>query len=272
MSICPSHRPAGRPVRQTSTAVRFVATRADPVPTGSRAAIGCSLSRHDSNMERYALTEQCWTDASCLPNERREDRAAVPGGHVVLRVILAQDAPAARAVMTSTTGFTKTRVGASIPCAVVGEVIAASSSGLSLGTIVMSWALGGVRRRSGGAEVPRRARPSPGAQPRPERPDGLLRGDTYRRTTTGQTVVVSAASGDVGHIAGQISRLAGRVPLASPVQTAKHQRLEADYKFTGTVIIARRRSSAICVRRATKPVCTCSQTTSADRFSTRCCP
>lgn len=65
----------------------------------------------------------------------------VPEGHVVLRVILAQVAPAGRAVMTNTTGLTATRVGDGILCAVVGEVITASSSGPPLGTIVMSYEL-----------------------------------------------------------------------------------------------------------------------------------
>ena len=48
----------------------------------------------------------------------------VPDGHVVLRVTLAQIAPAARAVMTTTTGFDQTKVGDGILCAVVGEVVA----------------------------------------------------------------------------------------------------------------------------------------------------
>lgn len=57
----------------------------------------------------------------------------VPDGHVVLRVILAQIAPAARAVMTSTTGFDQTEVGDGILCAVVGEVVATSSGSPALG-------------------------------------------------------------------------------------------------------------------------------------------
>jgi hypothetical protein len=53
----------------------------------------------------------------------------VPTGHLVLRVILIQIAPAARAVMTNTTPFPQTAVGDGILCAVVGEVVAAAIVG-----------------------------------------------------------------------------------------------------------------------------------------------
>src|SRR4029077_18029886 len=65
----------------------------------------------------------------------------VPDGHVVLRVILAQIATAARAVMTATTGFDQTKVGDGILCAVVGEVVATSPGGPAPGSIVTSYAL-----------------------------------------------------------------------------------------------------------------------------------
>jgi NADPH-dependent curcumin reductase CurA len=51
----------------------------------------------------------------------------------------------------------------------------------------------------------------------------------------GQTVVVSAAGGGVGLVAGQIARTAGARVLGITGSDDKNQRLEADYGFAGTV-------------------------------------
>src|ERR1700729_1529958 len=69
-----------------------------------------------------------------------DEIAEPPEGHVLLRVILAQIAPAARAVMTSTVGFPSTKVGDGILCAVVGEVIVTSPGAPPVGSIVTSFA------------------------------------------------------------------------------------------------------------------------------------
>lgn len=162
-----------------------------------------------------------------------------PEGHVLLRVILAQIAPAARAVMTSTVGFPSTKVGDGILCAVVGEVVVTSGAAPPVGSIVTSFALWEEY-----AIVP-------AAQLLPVVPGfpltyqlgilGLNGLTAYFGMTSvadvkaGETVVVSGAAGGVGHIAGQIAQLAGARVIGITGSSAKNQKLEAEYGFTETV-------------------------------------
>lgn len=162
-----------------------------------------------------------------------------PEGHVLLRVILAQIAPAARAVMTSTVGFPATKVGDGILCAVVGEVVATSHNGPAIGSLVTSFALWEEYTTV------------PVAQVIPIVPgfplayhlgvfgfNGLT---AYFGMTSvanvkpDETVVVSGAAGGVGHIAGQIARLAGARVIGITSSNEKNQKLEAEYGFIGTV-------------------------------------
>jgi len=164
----------------------------------------------------------------------------VPDGHVVLRVILAQIAPAARAVMTTTTtGFDQTKVGDGILCAVVGEVVATSPGGPAPGSIVTSYALWEEY-----AVIP-------AAQTLPVLPghplvhnlgalglDGLTAYFGMTRIghpRTAETVVISAASGGVGHLAGQIAHHAGARVVGITGSDCKNQRLRAGYRFAQTV-------------------------------------
>ena len=142
--------------------------------------------------------------------------------------------PAARAVMTNTTGLTATRIGDGILCTVVGEVITASSSVPPVGTIVMSYGLWEEF-----AVVP-------AEQTFPVVPGhplvhnlgalGLLRNDAYRRVATGPNRCgLGRQWGCRPH------RVSDR--QASRITSHWHHRirqqesatLEADYKFTGTV-------------------------------------
>ena len=168
-----------------------------------------------------------------------DEIAEPPEGHVLLRVILAQIAPAARAVMTSTVGFPSTKVGDGILCAVVGEVIVTSPGAPPVGSIVTSFALWEEY-----ATVP-------AAQVLPVVPGfpltyqlgifGLNGLTAYFGMTSvadvkeGETVVVSGAAGGVGHIAGQIARVAGARVIGITGSSEKNQRLEAGYGFAGTV-------------------------------------
>jgi len=65
----------------------------------------------------------------------------IPTGHVVLRVILIQIAPAARAAMTNTTPFPQTAVGDGILGAIVGEVVASPVGGPPLGSLRSGYGL-----------------------------------------------------------------------------------------------------------------------------------
>ena len=75
-----------------------------------------------------------------LPEGVTAEIDEIPDGHVVLRAILAQIAPAARAATTTTTGFDQTKVGDGILCAVVGEVVVTSPSGPAAGSVERSGA------------------------------------------------------------------------------------------------------------------------------------
>jgi NADPH-dependent curcumin reductase CurA len=168
-----------------------------------------------------------------------EEIVEPPEGHILLRVILAQIAPAARAVMTSTVGFPSTKVGDGILCAVVGEVVVTARGAPPVGSIVTSFALWEEY-----AIVP-------AAQVLPVVPNfpltyqlgifGLNGLTAYFGMTSvadvkaGETVVVSGAAGGVGHIAGQIAQVAGARVIGITGSVAKNQKLEAEYGFAGTV-------------------------------------
>lgn len=137
----------------------------------------------------------------------------IPADHIVLRVILIQVAPAARAVTTSTTAFAQTQVGDGILCTVLGEVITSCPGGPAVGAIVMSYA-----RWEQYTVVPAaQLMPAVEGHPLVHNLGALgLNGLTayfgmtrIAQPQPGQTVVVSAAGGGVGHIAGQIAHHAG---------------------------------------------------------------
>ncbi len=163
----------------------------------------------------------------------------VPPGHLVLRVILIQIAPAARAVMTNTTPFRQTDVGDGILCALVGTVVATPVGGPALGSMMTSYGLWEEY-----AVVPvTRARPVIAGLPLSDNlgPLGLNGLTAYFGMTrigapaSGQTVVVSAAAGGVGHLAGQLARLLGAQVVGITGSDAKNQRLHADFGFDRTV-------------------------------------
>jgi NADPH-dependent curcumin reductase CurA len=163
----------------------------------------------------------------------------VPDGHVVLKVSFIQIAPAARAVMTSTTGFDRTNVGDGILGAVVGDVVVTCPGGPALGTTVMSYGLWDEY-----AVVPAaQTLPVIEGQPLVHNLGALgLNGLTayfgmtrIANPRAGETVVVSAASGGVGHLAGQIAHQAGAHVVGITGSDMKNRRLLDEFKFSRVV-------------------------------------
>jgi NADPH-dependent curcumin reductase CurA len=158
---------------------------------------------------------------------------------VLIRVIYAQVPPAARAVMTNTTAFPMTRPGEGIFTAVVGEVIDGPAAGPSAGTLVTCFA--GWEEYS---IVPvSQVRPVPAAHPL-HRHLGVLGHNGLAayfgmlkvgHVQPDDTVVVSAAAGGVGHLAGQLARIAGARVIGITGSDDKNRRLEEDLGFSATV-------------------------------------
>jgi NADPH-dependent curcumin reductase CurA len=163
----------------------------------------------------------------------------VPTGHLVLRVILIQIAPAARAVMTNTTPFPQTAVGDGILCAVVGEVVASPAGGPPLGSLRSGY---GLWEDYAVVPVVETLPVVPG-RPLTDNlgPLGLNGLTAYFGMTRlgaprpNETVVVSAAAGGVGHLAGQLARAAGARVLGITGSAEKNHRLQSDYGFDATV-------------------------------------
>ncbi|WAJ45309.1 NADP-dependent oxidoreductase [Mycobacterium sp. Aquia_216] len=163
----------------------------------------------------------------------------VPDDHVVLKVIYIQIAPAARAVMTSTTGFDQTNVGDGILCAVVGDVVVTCAGGPALGSSVMSYGFWEEY-----SVVPMaQALPVVAGHPLIHNLGVLgLNGLTayygmirIGGPQPGETVVISAAAGGVGHLAGQIAHHAGARVVGITGSDDKNRRLENEFNFTHTV-------------------------------------
>jgi NADPH-dependent curcumin reductase CurA len=158
---------------------------------------------------------------------------------VLIRVILTQVAPAARAVMTTTTPFAPTNPGDGILTAVVGEVLDGPPDGPAPGTIVTCYA--GWEQYS----------VVPVSQVRPIQTEGPLAHHLglfgqnglaayfgiagVGRVQTGETVVVSAAAGGVGHLAGQLAKIAGARVIGITGSDEKNRMLEDELGFAATV-------------------------------------
>jgi NADPH-dependent curcumin reductase CurA len=158
---------------------------------------------------------------------------------VLIRVIFSQVAPAARAVMTITTPFPPTNPGDGILTAVVGEILDGPLDGPAPGTIVTGYA--GWEQYS----------VVPVSQVRPVQIEGPLvhhlgvLGQNglaayfgvvgVGRVQAGETVVVSAAAGGVGHLAGQLARIAGARVIGITGSDEKNLLLEDELGFSGTV-------------------------------------
>jgi NADPH-dependent curcumin reductase CurA len=87
----------------------------------------------------------------------------------------------------------------------------------------------------------------------------------------GDTVVISSAAGAVGHIAGQLARIAGARVVALTSSDEKNGFLQRELGFEAAVNIAARASPRISRRRA-HTGSTSSSTSSAARYSRSCSP
>jgi NADPH-dependent curcumin reductase CurA len=160
-------------------------------------------------------------------------------GQALIRVIYAQVPPAARAVMTTTTPFPPTRPGEGIFTAVVGEVVDGQADGPAPGTLVTSFA--GWEEYS----------VVPVSQIRPVRAEGPLHQHlgvgghnglaayfgmfSVGRVQAGETVVVSAAAGGVGHLAGRLAKIAGARVIGITGSREKNRILEDELGFAATL-------------------------------------
>jgi NADPH-dependent curcumin reductase CurA len=158
---------------------------------------------------------------------------------VLIRAIYAQVPSAARAVMTNTTAFPLTRPGEGIFTAVVGEVVDGPAAGPAAGAIVTCFA--GWEDYS----------VVPVSQVRPVRAEGPLHHHLgvlghnglaayfgmlkVGQVTADDTVVVSAAAGGVGHLAGQLARIAGARVIGITGSDDKNRILEEELGFSATV-------------------------------------
>ncbi|HJP73924.1 MAG TPA: NADP-dependent oxidoreductase [Pseudonocardiaceae bacterium] len=176
------------------------------------------------------------------PDHFTIDSGTVPSpsaGEVLVRVVYAQVAPAARAVMTTTTSFPRARPGDGIFTAVVGEVVECPGSELPLGTIVTGYGLWEEYLLAPVSAV----RP---VTPRKHMYEhlGLLGMNglsayfgvtALSQIAPGSTFVVSAAAGGVGHIAGQIVKVLGARVVGITGSTVKNKTLVDDLGFTAAV-------------------------------------
>jgi NADPH-dependent curcumin reductase CurA len=172
----------------------------------------------------------------------RSVTTAVPpltADQILIRVVYAQVPPAARAVMTNTTAFPMTQPGEGIFTAVVGEVVDGPASGPAAGTIVTGFA--GWEEYS----------VVPFSQVRAVRGEGPLYHHLgllghnglaayfgmlkVGQVTADDTVVVSAAAGGVGHLAGQLARTTGARVIGITGSADKNRILEEELAFSATV-------------------------------------
>jgi NADPH-dependent curcumin reductase CurA len=158
---------------------------------------------------------------------------------VLVRVIYAQIASGTRAIMTHTTPFPMTIIGQPVFAAVVGEVIDGPAVGPAPGTMVTGfggWAeyvlipLAGVRPVS--VETPLHHHVGVLGHNGLAAYFGML---SVSEAKTDETVVVSAAAGGVGHIAGQLARIAGARVIGITGSAAKNRVLEDELGFSATI-------------------------------------
>ena len=158
---------------------------------------------------------------------------------VLVRVIFTQVAPAARAAMTITTPFPPTRPGDGILTAVVGEVVDGPVNGPAPGTFVTCYAgweeysavpFSQVRSvRTGGPLIHHLGLLGHNGL---AAYFGMMR---IGRVQAGETVVVSAAAGGVGHLAGQLAKIAGARVIGIAGSDEKNRTLEQQLGFSATV-------------------------------------
>jgi len=159
---------------------------------------------------------------------------------VLIRAIYAQVPPAARAVMTNTTAFPMTRPGEGIFTAVVGEVVDGPAAGPAAGAIVTCFA--GWEDYS---VVPvSQVRPVRAAEGPLHHHLGVLGHNGLAayfgmikvgQVTADDTVVVSAAAGGVGHLAGQLARITGARVIGITGSDDKNRILEEELGFSATL-------------------------------------
>jgi NADPH-dependent curcumin reductase CurA len=158
---------------------------------------------------------------------------------VLIRAIYAQVPPAARAVMTNTTAFPLTRPGEGIFTAVVGEVVAGPAAGPAAGAIVTCFAgweeysvVPVSRVRPVGAEGPLHHHLGVLGHNGLAAYFGMLK---VGQVTADDAVVVSAAAGGVGHLAGQLARIAGARVIGITGSDDKNRILEDELGFSATL-------------------------------------
>ena len=158
---------------------------------------------------------------------------------VLIRNIYAQVPPCARAVMTNTTAFPRIGPGDGILTTVVGEVIEGPADGPVPGTIVTYFA--GWEEYSTVSAF--QVRPVEGDGPL-TRQLGLLGHNglaayfgLFRvgQVKADETVVVSAAAGGVGHLAGQLAKIAGARAVGITGSEEKNRILREELGFSAVV-------------------------------------
>jgi len=165
--------------------------------------------------------------------------AALPPGHVLIRVIHLQVAPGARAVLTNTSAFPMTRPDEAIFGAIVGEVIDGPADGPAPETIAACF--------SGWQEfsiVPVGAIHPVDPQVALAHHVGVLGHNGLAAyfgmsrvggPITDETVVVSAAAGGVGHLAGQLAAITGARVVGVTGSADKNRMLEVELGFAAAV-------------------------------------
>lgn len=162
-----------------------------------------------------------------------------PAGAVLLRNIFVSIAPHARAVMQGPTYRPQLVADELIPSSVIAEVIAGPADGPAPGSVVAATA--GWQEYS--------VVPAPAVRPlqrigRLSHHLGLLglNGLTayfgireVAKVRVGETVVISAAAGGVGHLAGQVARLAGGRVVGITSSDEKNRILENQLGYSATV-------------------------------------
>jgi NADPH-dependent curcumin reductase CurA len=176
------------------------------------------------------------------PRHFRSDVVPVPprpADAVLLRNIFVSVAPHARAVMQGPTYRPQLVPGEVIPSSVIAEVVAAPPEGPELGSIV------------GGAAGWQEYSVVPASEIWPLEPVGELshhlgllgrNGLTayfgireVAQVRAGETVVVSGAAGGVGHLAGQLARIAGARVVGITSSDEKNDILRQRLGYTATV-------------------------------------
>jgi NADPH-dependent curcumin reductase CurA len=163
-----------------------------------------------------------------------------PPGSVVVRTILLSIDPANRAWMSGPTYRDQLEAGEVMAGFSIAEVVAENGTGIRLGTIVECWEAGWQEYAVQTAEE---VRPIEILAPLQRHMGvlgvtgltayfGLLR---VGRPQPGETVVVSAAAGATGHVAGQLARIAGARVVGISGSEDKNVVLRDELGFDATV-------------------------------------